>query len=649
MRPKKLMLLLTLAAACLSDGGIAGKLGISRLSDMGTVQARETIAGEDGDEIIHIYFTYHFETNGGDALDDLVCDNYVSEMWVLPTPVRRGYNFRGWYTDITLTQKYDYSKIPETGTTLTLYAKWEKVTGVSNETIYTISYELAGGYFAGVYPTQFRSGDVVDIPAPVREDYVFDGWYLDSSYVQKFAGSLGEIGSITLYAKWKEVGSIPITYVLNGGTLPDDAPTSFKYGKNTNLVSPTRIGYNFLGWFIDEALTKPFTTISGGESGITLYASWEKKTVSGTDPADPEDVFATFILHANGGTVENTVYTIGQGETLILPVPVRTGYTFDGWYMDAALTRRIGSGGLTQGTYDLYAKWTQDVYNILLVLNGTTLPGGTVYTYTYDGGFVLPTPTTSSASLTFTGWYYDRTLKQKCTGIAPKTSTGSITLYAGVVYNGQSNVEVQESETDTTYSQTVIYTDPETGETQITSSITLKTNGIYYDNLPDDVENPNPKVVAAGDTIVLKSPKRKHYRFLGWYADDTFKKKVTTISFDKDVSHQKVYAKWQYMYLNLKKFSVSNKKKGTFTCKWGKLKDAEGYQIQISLNKKYKSAKKYKTKTYTYSKKKTSANIKKLKKGKKYYIRIRSFAKDSTGKRCYSDWSICEKPLKVYK
>lgn len=613
------------------------------------VYAAEGVKYDDeGVEIEHIYFTYHFVTNGGVQLEDLYCDNYVSETWVLPTPVYRGYHFKGWYTDVTLTQRYDYG-IPETGSIRNLYAKWESAGGVSNETRYTISYVLNGGSFTGAYPDAFRSGDIVEIPNPKKTDYVFDGWYLDSAFVTPFSGSVTEIGSFTLYAKWRETGTIPIHYVLNGGEFTGVYPTCFMENKKVSLVSPVRVGYTFTGWFLDAELTKPFTALSAEDEAVTIYAGWERHMPAGQEPTAPQDIFAVFNLHANGGTLNTATYAISQGDTLVLPQPVKTGYTFDGWYMDAALTKRIGSAAISQGEYHLYAKWTEDIYKVLLVLNGTSLEGGTLLSYTYESGLTLPVPKTSSDSLSFIGWYYDRTLKEKCGNIAPGTQTGSFTLYAGVIYNGKDYVSVTESEDDTTKTETVTYTDIVTGEEKVTSSIVMKANTLYYDNVPGSAENPNPSSVRAGDTVILKNPKRKYYLFKGWYRDAEFTQKVTEISYAKDVKSQKIYAKWEYLSLNLKSFHVKNVKKKTLSCKWEKRKAAEGYQIQISLNKKFKAAKKYKTKIYAYSRNKKSAKIKNLKKGKKYYIRIRSYAKDSTGKRCYSAWSICSQPFTIYR
>ncbi|MGN1123129.1 MAG: fibronectin type III domain-containing protein, partial [Eubacterium sp.] len=95
---------------------------------------------------------------------------------------------------------------------------------------------------------------------------------------------------------------------------------------------------------------------------------------------------------------------------------------------------------------------------------------------------------------------------------------------------------------------------------------------------------------------------------------------------------------------NLKKASISKLKKGKkqFTLYWKKLSGVSGYQVQYSTSKKfYKS----KTKTVTVKgnkSKKPSKTIKKLKSGKKYYVRVRAYKKVKVNGKTmtyFGDWS----------
>ena len=80
--------------------------------------------------------------------------------------------------------------------------------------------------------------------------------------------------------------------------------------------------------------------------------------------------------------------------------------------------------------------------------------------------------------------------------------------------------------------------------------------------------------------------------------------------------------------------SLKGEKKG-FTVKWSKQQDISGYQIQYSLNKKLKKGNKTRTVTDINI---NSLTVKKLKKSKNYYVRMRSF-KIVDGVKYYGKWS----------
>ena len=80
--------------------------------------------------------------------------------------------------------------------------------------------------------------------------------------------------------------------------------------------------------------------------------------------------------------------------------------------------------------------------------------------------------------------------------------------------------------------------------------------------------------------------------------------------------------------------SVKNKSGKKIVITWKKESGITGYQIQYSTSSKFKSAKTITVSSY----KTTSKTISKLKKKKKYYVRIRTYKKIN-GKAYYSNWS----------
>ena len=88
---------------------------------------------------------------------------------------------------------------------------------------------------------------------------------------------------------------------------------------------------------------------------------------------------------------------------------------------------------------------------------------------------------------------------------------------------------------------------------------------------------------------------------------------------------------------------VKNRKKKKIVVTWNRKANVSGYQIQYAWNRKFSKNKKSKF----AGKKATAKTISKLKKGKKYYIRVRAYRKKS-GKKLYGKWSKVKK-VKIKK
>ena len=145
-----------------------------------------------------------------------------------------------------------------------------------------------------------------------------------------------------------------------------------------------------------------------------------------------------------------------------------------------------------------------------------------------------------------------------------------------------------------------------------------------------------------GKKVTLKNPSRKGYAFAGWYTDAKFKKKITSIS-NSAKSDYILYAKWTKVKVAKASLtSAKNSKSKQILLKYKKVSGAKGYEISYSTDKKFKKAV---TKKNTA---KTSYTISKLKKGKIYYVRIRAYKTDSTGKKVYGKYSSMKK-VKVSK
>ena len=180
------------------------------------------------------------------------------------------------------------------------------------------------------------------------------------------------------------------------------------------LPIPVRTGYIFLGW-TGEGITEPQKTIEipqGSTGDRTYTANWQVI----------EYTIITLLEGGNAGTSQVYFYTVEQ--TVTLPTPTRTGYTFLGWTGEGITTPQpnvtIPKGSTGDKTY--IENWELTEYNITMDLNGGSGQEKVVYTMT-DEDFELPTPTRNGYE--FVGWTGEDITTPQTSVKIPKGSTGN--------------------------------------------------------------------------------------------------------------------------------------------------------------------------------------------------------------------------------
>ena len=180
------------------------------------------------------------------------------------------------------------------------------------------------------------------------------------------------------------------------------------------LPTPVRTGYIFLGW-TGEGITEPQKTIEipqGSTGDRTYTANWQVI----------EYTIITLLEGGNAGSSEVYFYTVEQ--TVTLPTPTRTGYTFLGWTGEGITTPQpnvtIPKGSTGDKTY--IENWELTEYTITMDLNGGSGQEKVVYTMT-DEDFELPTPTRNGYE--FVGWTGERITTPQTSVKIPKGSTGN--------------------------------------------------------------------------------------------------------------------------------------------------------------------------------------------------------------------------------
>ena len=180
------------------------------------------------------------------------------------------------------------------------------------------------------------------------------------------------------------------------------------------LPTPVRTGYIFLGW-TGEGITEPQKAmeIPQGSTGDRTYtANWQVI----------EYTIITLLEGGNAGSSEVYFYTVEQ--TVTLPTPTRTGYTFLGWTGEGITTPQpnvtIPKGSTGDKTY--IENWELTEYNITMDLSGGSGQEKVVYTMT-DEDFELPTPTRNGYE--FVGWTGEDITTPQTSVKIPKGSTGN--------------------------------------------------------------------------------------------------------------------------------------------------------------------------------------------------------------------------------
>ena len=159
----------------------------------------------------------------------------------------------------------------------------------------------------------------------------------------------------------KETGKYYLTLDAFGGTVNGKAKLLIESKKedfktvDLTKYTPVRKGYTFKGWDLDgKFVTSVDSSAFAKDVAITLTATYTKNTFDGSD--------RVIILDANGGTIDGKATKkydyLGGGDSgtsmSLLPyVPVRKGYTFNGWN-----SKKDGSGDNYKYIY--WREWSKD-------------------------------------------------------------------------------------------------------------------------------------------------------------------------------------------------------------------------------------------------------------------------------------------------
>ena len=193
---------------------------------------------------------------------------------IRPTdPEKEGYVFDAWYKESTFDNKWDFENDIVAADTK-LYAKFLPEAEVTK---YNVTFKSDENTV--INTVTVKEGNSVGEPEnPVKDGYQFDGWYTDVNCTDKYDFNTVVSADLTLYAKW--LAKYTVSFDTDGGSTVE-SQTVVTGNKATKPTStPTKKGYNFVGWYTDNTCTTEFdfenTSIT---DNTTIYAKFEDASI----------------------------------------------------------------------------------------------------------------------------------------------------------------------------------------------------------------------------------------------------------------------------------------------------------------------------------------------------------------------------------
>ncbi|ENI8745329.1 BspA family leucine-rich repeat surface protein, partial [Listeria monocytogenes] len=191
-----------------------------------------------------------------------------------------------WYDEKNWVQFSNLSQLQ------TYHRKQSEPTGYRKGEFLSLTMDAMGGQFEDAEEQKVQSkisGEYWDEIVPVKEDYYFDGWYLDQNFTNKFDFSLPAAVSTTIYAKWVE---------------------------NYTVVIPASISLNEATELKVEGINRGSKTLSVGLNyGETTISENNKLTLSNTADATVQ-CLVPLSWDGSENNPENAILTLAPGSEI---------------------------------------------------------------------------------------------------------------------------------------------------------------------------------------------------------------------------------------------------------------------------------------------------------------------------------------------
>ena len=188
-----------------------------------------------------------------------------------------------------------------------------------------------------------------------KAGWTFIGWSTTPTgnveYTNQASYTMGS-KNVTLYAKWS-AEQYTVSFSASGGSTPTPSSKIIAFDSSYgSLPTTSRIGYTFTGWWTGyqgTGIHVDSSTIMSTSSDHYLYASWS-----------PNQYTVSFNSQGGNSSTSSKIVTFTSTYGT-LPIPTKNGYSFAGWWTDAAgAGTKITSDTIcyTYSDHTLYAKWS---------------------------------------------------------------------------------------------------------------------------------------------------------------------------------------------------------------------------------------------------------------------------------------------------
>ena len=301
----------------------------------------------------------------------------------------------------------------------------------------TITFN-AGGGSGSMEPVTVKAGTNYILPAcgfTAPADQEFKAWEIGGAEY-KVGDSYTVDRDTEIKALWENSVITPTTYTVtvsnNGNGTGTATPSTAVAGTEIHLTATPNTSYHFKEWqVISGGVTIKDDKFLMPNDNVEVKAIFEKDA-----PPAPTEFIVTF--DGNGGTPSVGSMTTTNQKLTSLPSASRSGsYSFDGWYTEKSGGTKITTATVFSAKTTVYAHWTYTGGG-----GGGYNPPVTYYTLRFETGGGSDIPSVREAyntyidltkyvptwrGHTFIGWYSERSLMNKVSGVY---LTKDMTVYA---------------------------------------------------------------------------------------------------------------------------------------------------------------------------------------------------------------------------